>query len=211
MPENNGEYVTENIVKGQDGVYRWYYEFPMMKNPVILITVYKVLGISFGSVYLLVAILTLTDRYSEPGDVLNITGVFLLIMLIFAVIGFIAYVIVAASYGWTYTVLFEMYENRIIHIQTAKQFKKAQAAAWLGVVAGMAAGNIGMVGQGLLVAAKQTTTSDYKKVRTVKIRRNRNTIFLNETLSRNQIYAEDADFDFVQGFILQKCVNAKIS
>ena len=35
-----------------DGKYRWVYEVPMLKNPSILIDVYKVLGISFGIVWL---------------------------------------------------------------------------------------------------------------------------------------------------------------
>ena len=33
-----------------DGKYRWVYEVPMLKNPSILIDVYKVLGISFAIV-----------------------------------------------------------------------------------------------------------------------------------------------------------------
>ena len=210
MQEYKGEYVTENIVKCEDGVYRWYYEFPMMRNPTILFTVYKVLGMSFGAVYLLVAIMTIADSYSEPGALLKITGIFLLIMLVFAVIGFLAYVIIAASYGWKYTVLFEMYEDRIIHIQTPRQFKKAEAAAWLTMFAGVVTGNIGRVGQGLLIATKQSSVSVYDRVKTVKVRKGRHTIFLNQTLEKNQIYADEADFEFVKNYILQRCTNAKI-
>ena len=33
-----------------DGKYHWVYEVPMLKNPSILIDVYKVLGISFAIV-----------------------------------------------------------------------------------------------------------------------------------------------------------------
>ena len=210
MPEYKGEYVTENIVKCEDGVYRWYYEFPMMKNPTILFTVYKVLGISFGAVYLLVAIMTLADGYSDSSDFLKVTGVFAIIILAFAVIGFIAYAIVAAAYGGKYTVLFEMYNDRIIHIQTPRQFKKAEAAAWLTMFAGVVTGNIGRVGQGLLIATKQSSVSVYDRVKTVKVRKGRHTIFLNQTLEKNQIYADEADFEFVKNYILQRCTNAKI-
>ena len=38
-----GKKVSENIYLCPDGVYRWIYEFPMAKNPTILITVWKVL------------------------------------------------------------------------------------------------------------------------------------------------------------------------
>ena len=37
---------TAHVVQGKDGVYRWVYEVPMLKNLSILFTVWKVLGIS---------------------------------------------------------------------------------------------------------------------------------------------------------------------
>ena len=36
----------KNIILGEDGKYRWVYELPMLKNPVILMTVWRVLLIS---------------------------------------------------------------------------------------------------------------------------------------------------------------------
>ena len=45
--------LADNRVKlYPDGKYRWVYEVPMLKNPTILIDVFKVLGISFGIVWL---------------------------------------------------------------------------------------------------------------------------------------------------------------
>ena len=40
----NGEKVTENIRRCPDGVYRWTYEYKMLKNPTVMFTVWKVLG-----------------------------------------------------------------------------------------------------------------------------------------------------------------------
>ena len=43
---NNSE---ESRVKlGPDGKYRWLYEFNMLKNPTILFTVFRVMGMSFA-------------------------------------------------------------------------------------------------------------------------------------------------------------------
>ena len=39
-----GEKVTENIYLCPDGMYRWIYEFRMMKNPAILFTLFKIFG-----------------------------------------------------------------------------------------------------------------------------------------------------------------------
>ncbi len=35
-------------------------------------------------------------------------------------------------------------------------------------------------------------------------------IRLNETLSRNQVYADDEDFAFVADYIIARCPNAKV-
>ena len=45
------------------------------------------------------------------------------------------------------------------------------------------------------------TTHDFKRVRKVKVNRAMHTIYVNELLGRNQVYAETADFDFVLHFI----------
>ena len=45
-----GEKVTLNIWLCPDGVYRWTYEYNMLKNPTIIFTVWKVLGIAVGVV-----------------------------------------------------------------------------------------------------------------------------------------------------------------
>ena len=52
----NGEKVTENVYLCPDGVYRWVYEFPMLKNPAILFTVWRVLLMSCAICVLLVGV-----------------------------------------------------------------------------------------------------------------------------------------------------------
>ncbi|MBQ9614086.1 MAG: hypothetical protein IJV14_16465 [Lachnospiraceae bacterium] len=48
--EHTGRKVTENIYLCPDGKYRWTYELQMLKNPTILITILKVILLSFGIV-----------------------------------------------------------------------------------------------------------------------------------------------------------------
>ena len=43
--------------------------------------------------------------------------VFLVLMLVFAVIGIIAYTILAWSYGWKYVILFTMDKKEVVHQQ----------------------------------------------------------------------------------------------
>jgi hypothetical protein len=56
-----GQRVTENIYLCPDGAYRWVYEFDMIKNPTILITVWKVLLMSFAIVIFIMLFFTIIE------------------------------------------------------------------------------------------------------------------------------------------------------
>lgn len=96
------------------------------------------------------------------------------------------------------------------HIQAPTQTKKTQAIGWLTAMAGLAAGSPSQVGLGLSVMTRNSSTSEFKNVKNVKVRPHRHAIYVNQLLNKNQVYAGDADFGFVQKFIVGRCVNAKI-
>ena len=107
--------------------------------------------------------------------------------------------------------LFEMTDEYVRHIQMPKQFKKAQALGWITAFVGAMSAKPTMVGIGLTSSANSTMTTELKNVAALKIRRGRNTIHVNQKLDKNQVYAQNADFDFVESFLKQHCINAKIS
>ena len=123
------------------------------------------------------------------------------IYLLFLVLGFFAYLIVAAQNGWKYMVLFEMDDEGVTHIQMQKQFKKAEAIGWLTAMAGALAGNAATAGAGLLAATHDRLSTTFSKVKKMKVSRRWHVIKLNEVLNKNQVYAEDEDFDFILDFI----------
>ena len=210
LPCSEGaERVSENVYLCTDGKYRWFYEFKMLKNPTILFTVWKVLGISFGIVFLFVAIIDCIDSVTPLESLLGTLKVFGILVGIFFFISLLAYFIVAATYGFKYCVLFEMDDKEISHIQMPNQFKKAQALSMLTILAGIAAGRPSIAGAGYLSASKATSTSVFENVRRVKLRPRRNTIHVNQLLNKNQIYAANEDFAFVSDYILARCVNAR--
>ena len=207
-----GEKITENIWLCPDGVYRWTYEYDMLKNPTIIFTVWKVLGLSIGIVMGFVFLIDLIEgNYQSAEDWLGLGKLILIMTGIMLVLSIVSYVILAAIYGWKYQVLFEMTDEYVRHIQMPKQVKKAQAIGWLTALVGLVAGKPTTVGVGLNAASGSTSTSVLKNVATLKIRKGRNTIHVNQKLDRNQVYAEDADFDFVADFLKTHCPNAKIS
>ena len=201
-----GEQVTEHIYLCGDGIYRWYYSVPMLKNPVILISVLKVMGLSFLIVYLITILMGLGDmiRYPEWGVFWDLTKGFLILALVFLGITILAYLIVAACYGWEYIILFEMDEDKVVHIVTPRQFKKAQALAWLTVLAGLAGGRLTTVGAGMLSASRSSSSSYFAAVAHVIPRRRWQVIKVNHRLNRNQVYAAPEDYDFVLNYILER-------
>ncbi|MBO4414141.1 MAG: hypothetical protein IKX86_02620 [Clostridia bacterium] len=211
--EFKGEKVSENIWLCPDGVYRWTYEYKMLKNPTIIFTVWKVLGISCGIMLLFGLIIGLIDGgFTVFGDLLGMGKTLLIVVFgVLLPLSIIAYLILAATYGWKYQVLFEMTEDSVSHIQMPKQFKKAEALGWITTAVGLAAGKPYMIGSGLGVAARSTMTTEFRYVASIKSRRKRGTIHVNQKLDRNQVYAEDADFEFVEKFLISHCPSAKVS
>ena len=206
-----GQKVTENIYLCPDGKYRWTYELNMIKNPIILFTIWKIFGILILIMLVLSFFIELfdgdikswfTDFLFSPG-ILIVPG----IMLVLSVI---AYLIVSGSYGWKYMVLFEMDEDGVIHNQMPKQFEKAQALSWLTVMAGAVAGNYTTMGSGMLASAKSRSVSSFENVKKVIRKKGFNTIKVNEILEKNQVYASKEDYEFVWEYIVKRCPNAKI-
>lgn len=192
-----------------DGKYRWVYEVSMLKNPSILFDVYKVLGICFGVVWLLILLLICVEDGFTFKNIWNITSGFFLLYLVFLVIGYIAYVIVAWSYGWKYVVLFTLDEKELVHQQMPRQMKKARVLGALTALVGAVAGKPGVMGSGVLAASRSTLTSELANVERLIPRRRLNLIKVNQLLFKNRVFVPDEDFDFVYDFLCQHCLKAK--
>ena len=206
----DGTQVTEHIRLCPDGVYRWYYELSMLKNPIILFTTWKLLGGSFGAVYLFVLISSVaSDALYGWRGFLDLTWGFLLLTLAIAVIAVFAYLIVAWCCGWKYVVLFEMDEKAVRHIQVPRQFKKTQALAWLSVCAGLAANMPAAVSAGLQAAERNTSVSEFEHVKRIALRPRQNLIKINRLLARNQVYAAPEDYEFVRDYLTAHCPKAR--
>ena len=191
-----------------DGKYRWVYEVSMMKNPSILIDIFKVLGISLGIVWLFTVLLDIFDDDLSLEKLWNLTMVFLGLMLAFVVIGLIAYTILAWSYGWKYVVIFTMDKKELVHQQMPHQVKKAQVLGALAAIVGGATANPGMVGTGVLAASRTTSRSTLVNVKKLTPVRWMNLIKVSQLLQKNRVYVPDEDFDFVYDFLCQNCPNA---
>ena len=107
------------------------------------------------------------------------------------------------------TLVFEMDEKEISHIQLPVQQEKARRLGILTFFVGLFAKRPSTMGAGLLSTVKSVSTSEFDKVRHVRSRRWLHTIKVNQLLDRNQVYVPDEDYDFVYDFIKNHCPNLK--
>ena len=202
------ETIGNRVTLFPDGNYRWVYEVKMLTNPTILFDVYKVLGISFGFVWLFNLLIIGCEGDLTLSSIWASSYGFLILMAVFVVIGYVAYVIVAWVYGWKYVVLFTLNEKEVVHQQMPRQVKKAQVLGALTAMVGGLAGKSGVVGAGLLTASKTSSISKLADVAHLIPNRRRNLIKVNQLFNRNRIYVPDEDFDFVYDFLRKHCTKA---
>lgn len=195
------------IQKCEDGTYRWIYEFNMVTNPIILLTVLKIFLFVLIGMWVFFGLFLIGDKGFLGAFIYQIADLALPAAILF-VLSIVSYLILAGIYGFKYIVLFEMNESGIRHIHMNKQFKKAEAIGWLTALLGAAANRPGTTGAGLLAATKQETFSEFSKVKKMKVLRKFHTIKLDALLCHNQIYVDSQDFDFAVDYI-KACILQK--
>lgn len=196
MSDNN----LKEIKLCEDGKYRWVYEFSMLKNPIILLTVLKIFALVLVGMWLFFGLFSIKDEGLIGAYVYEAKSLIIPAIILFG-LSIVSYLILAGIYGWKYIVLFEMDDEGIRHIHMAKQFKKAEAMGWLTALVGAMANSPGVSGTGILAATKQETASEFSKVKKMKVLRGFHTIKLDALLNHNQIYADGEDYDFVVEYI----------
>ena len=195
--------MSENIKKCDDGSYRWVYEFDMLKNPIIFLTVLKIFVLVLVGIWVVFGLFRIGKEGFGGAFAAQAKELLIPAVILFG-LSIVAYIILACIYGWKYCVLFEMNETEIRHIQMEKQYQKAQALGWLTAMAGAAAGKPGAAGTGLLAATKNVQATEFSKVRRMRSLRTFHTIKLDGLLNHNQVYAPPEDYDFVLDYISKR-------
>jgi hypothetical protein len=200
---------TSELFCGDDGVWRWTYELSLWRNPTVLITLIKVILLASLIPVLVTGAITLFE--SGPLESLRVIGIVLGYVLgIMLVLMILAYLAVALVFGGKYCVVFEMDAQGVKHIQMEKQFGKNQLLAMLTVITGAATGISQAAGAGLLAGSKRSSYSKFSRVKSIVLHPHRNVIYVNEILSRNQVYAPAEFYETIQQHILDRCPKAKV-
>jgi hypothetical protein len=207
--EQPKQQVSPGVVMGEDGVMRWVYEMNMWKNPTLVITIWKILLLAALAPAILVFFLNLGDGIGSA--LLAFVKIMVIVAGIVTVLMLLAYPLVALMNGGKYCVMFEMDDKSVKHMQMQKQFKKSQILAMIVSLAGMMSGNAQTAGAGLLAGSKQSTLSSFEKVKSITVNEKRHVIYVNENLTKNQVYVDTADFAFISNAIINRCNKAKVT
>lgn len=202
-PMESPEYEGIRVKLCSDGKYHWTVPVNLLKNPTAYFTVCKIFGIIGGIAFLTANIgPAIRGDFAVIGHELKYWGI---AVLAFLLISALAYLIVAAVYKGKYVVKFTMDENGILHEQVEAQAKKAKVLGGVVSATGALRGNPMQAGQGALIAAHTSLSSDFSKVRSIKASPRHFTILVNEPMSKNQVYTAPEDFEFVLNFIKSHC------
>lgn len=201
--------VSPGVVMGGDGVMRWVYEMNMWKNPTLVITIWKVLLLAALAPALLVFFLNLGDGFGS--SLLAFIKIIGIVVGIVTGLMLLAYPLVAILNGGLYCVMFEMDDKSVKHTQMQKQFKKSQLLSMVVILAGVVTGNIQATAAGILAGSKQSSISCFEKVQSITVNEKQHVIYVNENLTKNQVYADTVDFAFISNAIIGRCKKAKVT
>ncbi len=192
-----------------DGKYRWVYELDMYKSSAIIKEVWRAMLIAGVIVLAFMFVTNIMD--SDLLETLEFLVQAAAVMCgIFLVLSIIGYLVFSYIVGGKYCVVFEMDEAGVNHKQHEKHVKKAQLTGAITTLAGAAGGSLNTAGTGVLSAAHTSMYSNFDDVKELEILPKQHLIRVNESLNRNQVYADDEDFAFVADYIKARCRNAKV-
>ena len=199
--------VFRSLFADYKGKYRWVYELPMLKSFFLLFEVWKVLGLSAMIVVFFMSVVSLVQGGGPSAMIFNMEMGALVFGIMF-VLSIPAYYIVTKANNGKYTVLFEMDDSGIDHIQIKTD--KAKALDLLVTFTGVATKSRTTTAAGMLSATGGSLYSRFSEVRRIRAYPKKHLITLSGRFMENQVYVDDEDFIKVYEYIVHHCPNADI-
>ena len=193
--------IPEGVQQCADGKFRWAYEVNMYTNPTIFYAIANMFIIAYLICLVLFVVITLCMDEDVLMAPLVVTGIFAFIFLV-TIPCYYGY---AAWVGGRYAVMYTMDEQGIETRQMPQNIKKNQVIASIAGMVGAMKGDLSMMGLSMNIANTQVIKTDFKHVREVKAAPHRHLIKLSASwYDKNHIYVDEADYDFVYNYILER-------
>ena len=119
----------------------------------------------------------------------------------------LGYALLALLNGGKYDVEFTMDDKGVHHshlLQRGQNLTKTE------MLVGAILQKPTLFGSGLLASRHTSSYSEFRTIRRIVAQRQRQTIHLRSFLKRNQVYANDEQFDFVLDYLMRHCPKAKL-
>ncbi|ETP73281.1 hypothetical protein UYO_0747 [Lachnospiraceae bacterium JC7] len=200
--------LPEGIYRDAHGTLYWEYQLDMLKNPVILFMILKIMFAICGGIALFLMILMLIND-EDFIDALKMGAIIVFGMGGFiAVLTLISWFIVVAIHGAQYIVVHRMNENEVLHMQTRQEKNVSRKMRGALLIVGLLSRNPSSVG--LAMGAREEMTSSFRDVKAVIASRGHDLIKVNNVLLHNHVYAYPHQYEFVFNYIASHCPGAKV-
>ena len=198
---------TARVTRGEDGVYRWYYDMDMHGNKSMLymlekINLFTFLGVSIGGALLIMAV---------EGDAAFARGILvigLVLCALMALLFWIGFYVFSAAKRGNYRIHYAMREDGI-ELVWSNRVKESSA------LAGKALGLTGAVIGSRTVRGRWRPTLDevsrvsFSDVIRCKRYPKWNMLDLSMLGGKFQVYSVSEDFDWVENYILERAPRAR--
>lgn len=199
-------------MKKNDDYIHWNIDISLIKTPVVIFEVWKILILSTCVVPALLFIIDLAEGNFEPILLYRYLKMYLLIVGIMTMLLVFSYYavfipIVGSKYGLT----FKMDDKGIDHIVRNHTKDKSRLVGYFTIVAGVALGSPTTAGSGMLANFKQNMYTPFKKVKKIICFKKRNIIkLICSDYSRNIIFVHSGDRAKVLKHISENCKKANV-
>lgn len=192
---------TGRVTRGEDGVYRWLYEYKMFSNPAMLFMLWRMFfwAIGIGWIILIPFALILFAGWDSLFAVLLDFAVTVLVAAF--TLGTIGYLVYAIHMGGRLFMLFEMNEEGITMTLAPKTFERQKGLMWLSIASGLTVSQAPNVFMDAALVNKKSQSSTFELTTTVLVKKWYSCLHLRQLLGYNLIYMDKEDFDFVWEYI----------
>ncbi len=185
--------------------YRWVYDVNLWKDTILPVMFIRILLLAALAPALVLFAVTALE--GEPGkglllfiQVYGMTACGLIALFI------VVYPVFIVIKGGRYSILFEMDDHGIRHIEMPRTARRSEVMSWAGFAAGVLAKNPTLMGSSLLAGSKSQSYSAFQNVRKIIHHKRKGVMrLICRDMTRNLIYLHPADAEFVGKFITEHC------
>jgi len=198
------EQVSENVMRHGDE-YRWVHDVNLWRDTMLLSILLKI--ILFAPLVPALLLMVVETLEGSPVQGLQVSAqAYAIIAGIMLGLFIIAYPLYVLLHGGRYSILFEMDDEGVDHIEMPSRVGRTDLLARVGFMAGLASGNPTVAGSGLLALSRKRMHTPFSRVRKVVVYERKRVIkLIARDLTRNLIYAQTADFDLIRDLVVERC------